>query len=125
MRCPCGTLALTADDSADVPVRLPRTLPFLQVVEVVLGLISDSLDAWRTRQYGELLCCKSPLPAALLSPELAAVPVCSGMGTPWGVRVERACARQRPFWRPICLSPLLAASLPVADYYQRVLNGIL
>ncbi len=24
---------------------------FLQVVETVLGLISDSLDAWRTRQY--------------------------------------------------------------------------
>lgn len=33
----------------------------LQVVEVVLGLISSSLDAWRTRQYGELPgCCRRP-----------------------------------------------------------------
>jgi phosphatidylinositol 4-kinase len=30
---------------------LPACLPCLQLVEVVLGLISDSLDAWRTRQY--------------------------------------------------------------------------
>ena len=27
------------------------SLLLLQVVEVVLGLISDSLDSWRTRQY--------------------------------------------------------------------------
>lgn len=36
-------------------------LACLQCVEVVLGLISDSVDAWRTRQYDQYQRCSPTL----------------------------------------------------------------
>lgn len=47
--CPCFRSRAAAVQG--VRKRLHLALPEPQVVEVVLGLISDSLDAWRTRQY--------------------------------------------------------------------------
>jgi len=47
--CPCFKNKVTAVQG--VKKRFALGLPEPQVVEVVLGLISDSLDAWRTRQY--------------------------------------------------------------------------
>lgn len=47
--CPCFKNKVTAVQG--VQKRFALGMPEPQVVEVVLGLISDSLDAWRTRQY--------------------------------------------------------------------------
>jgi len=49
--CPCfkaGPRAVAA-----LRKRFHLNLPESQCVEVVLGLISDSVDAWRTRQYDQ------------------------------------------------------------------------
>jgi len=47
--CACSTLDIS---EAPSPVCcISEACYALQCVEVVLGLISDSLDAWRTRQY--------------------------------------------------------------------------
>jgi phosphatidylinositol 4-kinase len=47
--CPCFKSKVAAVQG--VKKRFALGMPEPQVVEVVLGLISDSLDAWRTRQY--------------------------------------------------------------------------
>ncbi|KAL4540940.1 hypothetical protein Ndes2526B_g05495 [Nannochloris sp. 'desiccata'] len=47
--CPCFKNKVAAVQG--VKKRFALGMPEPQVVEVVLGLISDSLDAWRTRQY--------------------------------------------------------------------------
>jgi phosphatidylinositol 4-kinase len=47
--CPCFKSRVAAVEG--LRKRFHLALPEPQVVEVVLGLISDSLDAWRTRQY--------------------------------------------------------------------------
>ncbi|EFN58631.1 hypothetical protein CHLNCDRAFT_34245 [Chlorella variabilis] len=47
--CPCFKSCVMAVQG--LKKRFHLTLPEPQLVEVVLGLISDSLDAWRTRQY--------------------------------------------------------------------------
>ncbi|GAB4820846.1 hypothetical protein N2152v2_007892 [Parachlorella kessleri] len=47
--CPCFKSKVAAVQG--LKKRLSLTAPEHQVVELVLGLISDSLDAWRTRQY--------------------------------------------------------------------------
>lgn len=47
--CPCFKSRVAAVEG--LRKRFHLALPEPQVVEVVLGMISDSLDAWRTRQY--------------------------------------------------------------------------
>jgi hypothetical protein len=47
--CPCFKSKVAAVQG--VKKRFALGMPEPQVVEVVLGLLSDSLDAWRTRQY--------------------------------------------------------------------------
>ena len=83
------------------------------MVEVVLGLISDSLDAWRTRQYGEHSG-HSRRSMGCLPPR-------------WRKVLASAPAHLAVPCLPSALSHLarLALSPSSTDYYQRVLNGIL